>query len=65
MPSAPPPTSPPPPPKPVIDRIGGEDTVPALGERFYDLVGTLPGGAPILHLHFRGPGVSPLLGEQF
>lgn len=51
--------------QPVIDRIGGEDTVRALVERFYDLVETLPQGAQILHLHFSGHGLAHVRAEQF
>lgn len=51
--------------QPVINRIGGEDTVRDLVERFYDLVETLPEGAQILHLHFRGHGLAHVRGEQF
>ena len=51
--------------QPVIDRIGGEETVRALVERFYDLVETLPQGAQILHLHFRGHGMAHVRAEQF
>lgn len=49
----------------VIDRIGGEEGVRALVERFYDLVETLPQGAQILHLHFRGHGMAHVRTEQF
>lgn len=49
----------------VIDRIGGEDRVRALVERFYDLIETLPEGAQILHLHFRGHGMAHVRAEQF
>lgn len=51
--------------RPVIDRIGGEDTVRALVGRFYDLIETLPQGAQILHLHLRGHGLAQVRGEQF
>ena len=50
---------------PMIDRIGGEPTLRALVERFYDLVETLPQGAQILHLHFRGHGLAHVRAEQF
>jgi hemoglobin len=49
----------------VIERMGGEGAVRALVERFYDLVETLPQGAQILHLHFRGHGMSHVRAEQF
>ncbi|MES2847167.1 MAG: group II truncated hemoglobin [Pseudomonadota bacterium] len=49
----------------VIDQIGGEATVRALVERFYDLIETLPQGAQILHLHFRGHGMAHVRAEQF
>ncbi len=46
------------------DRIGGEAVVRALVERFYDLVETLPQGAQILRLHFRGHGMAHVRAEQ-
>jgi hemoglobin len=49
----------------VIDRIGGEAVVRALVERFYDLVETAPAGRQILHLHFRGHGISHVRAAQF
>ena len=49
----------------VVDRLGGEPVVRALVERFYDLVETLPQGAQILHLHFRGHGLSHVRTAQF
>jgi hemoglobin len=49
----------------VVDRLGGEPVVRALVERFYDLVETLPQGAQILHLHFRGHGISHVRAAQF
>ena len=50
---------------PVIDRIGGEAAVRALVERFYDLIETVPEGRQILHLHFRGHGISHVRAAQF
>ena len=49
----------------VVDRLGGEPVVRALVERFYDLVETRPEGAQILHLHFRGHGISHVRTAQF
>jgi len=49
----------------VIDRLGGEPVVRALVERFYDLVETLPQGRQIMHLHFRGHGLSHVRSAQF
>ena len=49
----------------VIDRIGGEAAVRALVERFYDLIETVPEGRQILHLHFRGHGISHVRAAQF
>ena len=49
----------------VIDRLGGEAVVRALVERFYDLVETAPEGRQILHLHFRGHGISHVRAAQF
>jgi hemoglobin len=49
----------------VIERMGGEAAVRALVEQFYDLVETLPQGAQILRLHFRGHGMAHVRAEQF
>lgn len=51
--------------KTVIDQLGGEEKVRELVERFYDLIETLPEGRHILHLHFRGHGMSHVRVEQF
>lgn len=51
--------------KSVVDQIGGEAAVRGLVERFYDLVETLPEGAQILHLHFRGHGMAHVRAAQF
>lgn len=48
----------------VFDQLGGEETIRALVERFYDLIETRPEGRHILHLHFRGHGMSHVRGEQ-
>lgn len=48
----------------VFDQMGGAVAVRALVERFYDLVETLPEGAQILHLHFRGHGMAHVRAEQ-
>lgn len=49
----------------VFDQMGGAPAVRALVERFYDLVETMPEGAQILHLHFRGHGMAHVRAEQF
>lgn len=49
----------------VFDQMGGATAVRALVERFYDLVETMPEGAQILHLHFRGHGMAHVRSEQF
>ncbi|AGT11398.1 group II truncated hemoglobin [Paracoccus aminophilus] len=49
----------------IIDQLGGEDVLRRLVERFYDLIETRPEGRQILHLHFRGHGMSHVRGEQF
>lgn len=50
---------------PVIDQIGGAETVRALVERFYDVVETHPAGAQILRLHLRGHGMAHVRQAQF
>ena len=49
----------------VIEKIGGEAAVRALVEQFYDLIETVPEGRQILHLHFRGHGISHVRTAQF
>ena len=49
----------------VIEKIGGEAAVRALVEQFYDLIETVPEGRQILHLHFRGHGISHVRSAQF
>lgn len=51
--------------EPIITRLGGEEKIRALVERFYDLIETAPEGRHILHLHFRGHGMSHVRVEQF
>ncbi|NPD17660.1 group II truncated hemoglobin [Xinfangfangia sp. D13-10-4-6] len=49
----------------ILDQIGGEEALRRLVNRFYDLVETDPRGRHILHLHFRGHGLSHVREEQF
>ncbi|GLS88213.1 hypothetical protein GCM10010873_31870 [Cypionkella aquatica] len=49
----------------MIEKIGSEAAVQALVDRFYDLVETAPEGRQILHLHFRGHGISHVRAAQF
>ena len=51
--------------EPMITRIGGEETVQLLVDRFYDLIETLPQGAAIMDLHLQGHGLSHVRPEQF
>lgn len=51
--------------QPMIERIGGEEAVRRLVDRFYDLIETLPQGAAILDMHLRGHGLSHVRPEQF
>ena len=51
--------------EPMIDRIGGEEAVHRLVDRFYDLIETLPQGAAIMDMHLRGHGLSHVRPEQF
>ncbi|GAB1480141.1 group II truncated hemoglobin [Paracoccaceae bacterium] len=51
--------------QPMIERIGGEEAVRRLVDRFYDLIETLPQGATILDMHLRGHGLSHVRPEQF
>jgi len=49
----------------MLDDIGGEDSLRALVETFYDLVETLPEGSNLRRLHARGHGVDHARVEQF
>ena len=49
----------------MIDRIGGEETVHAVVDHFYDLIETLPQGAQIMDLHLQGHGLSHVRPAQF
>jgi hemoglobin len=51
--------------EPMIDRIGGEQQVHLLVNRFYDLIETLPQGAAIMTMHQRGHGLAHVRREQF
>ena len=51
--------------QPMIDRIGGEEKVHLLVNRFYDLIETLPEGAAIMEMHLKGHGLSHVRPEQF
>lgn len=51
--------------EPMIDRIGGEEQVHLLVNRFYDLIETLPQGAAIMAMHQRGHGLAHVRPEQF
>lgn len=50
---------------PMIDRLGGEEQVSLLVNRFYDLIETLPQGAAIMAMHQRGHGLAHVRPEQF
>lgn len=49
----------------VYDEIGGEESLRALVERFYDLIETDPRGGVILGQHLRGHGIAHARDEQF
>ena len=49
----------------MIDKIGGEATVHAIVDHFYDLIETLPQCAQIMDLHLQGHGLSHVRREQF
>jgi hemoglobin len=51
--------------EPMIDRIGGEERVHHLVNRFYDLIESLPQGRAILEKHLQGHGLSHVRPEQF
>ncbi len=51
--------------QPMIDRIGGEPTVQALVDRFYDLIETTPRGRAILDMHLMGHGLNHVRPQQF
>ena len=48
----------------LIDKIGGEEAVAQLVERFYDLMETRPEAYEIHRLHFRGHGLEHTRAEQ-
>ena len=48
----------------LLDDIGGDDSLMALVNRFYDLVETLPEGANLRRLHARGHGIAHARQEQ-
>jgi hemoglobin len=50
---------------PMIDRLGGEEQVSLLVNRFYDLIEALPQGAAIMAMHQRGHGLAHVRPEQF
>ena len=43
---------------PLIDQMGGEETVHLLVDHFYDLIETLPQGHAIMEMHLKGHGLS-------
>lgn len=49
----------------MLDDIGGETSLHALVETFYDLIETLPEGSNLRRLHARGHGVAHAREEQF
>jgi len=49
----------------IVEEIGGEDSLHALVNTFYDLVETLPEAAELHRLHFRGFGMEHVRSEQF
>lgn len=49
----------------MLARLGGEEALRALVERFYDLVETAPEGETLRRLHLRGQGVGHARQEQF
>ena len=49
----------------VLDQIGGEGTLRALVEHFYDLIESLPEGRQIVKLHMEGHGIAHTRQEQF
>ena len=51
--------------EPMIDRIGGEERVHLLVNRFYDLIEILPQGRAIMEMHQKGHGLSHVRPEQF
>ena len=48
----------------LIEKIGGEEAVAQLVERFYDLMETRPEAYEIHRLHFRGHGLEHTRAEQ-
>lgn len=51
--------------EPLIDRIGGEEKVHMLVDRFYDLIETLPQGRVIMNMHLQGHGLGHVRPAQF
>jgi hemoglobin len=51
--------------EPMIDRIGGEQQVKLLVDRFYDLVETVPEARAILKMHMQGHGLAHVRPQQF
>ena len=49
----------------MIERIGGEERVHLLVNRFYDLIEILPQGRAIMEMHQKGHGLSHVRPEQF
>ena len=50
---------------PMIDRIGGEESVHALVTHFYDLIESLPQGEAIMAMHQHGYGMAHVRPAQF
>ncbi len=51
--------------EPMFDRLGGEEKVHPLVNRFYDLIETLPQGRSIMEMHLKGHGLSHARPAQF
>jgi hemoglobin len=50
---------------PLIDQMGGENTVRVLVDHFYDLIEALPQGRAIMEMHLKGHGLSHVRPAQF